>query len=66
MVTVDLDTENDEVSELPTRDAETLGGIRASEYALEENIPSLEPYALKIDTAPDSAMLGGKAPEYYI
>ena len=66
MVTVDLNTENDEVSELPTRDAETLGGIPASEYALKENIPSLEPYALKIDTAPDSVLLGGKAPQYYI
>lgn len=34
--------------------ATTLGGVAA------------EDYALKTDTAPDSAKLGGKAPEYYI
>lgn len=66
MVTIDLNTENDEVTKLPTRDADTLGGIPANKYALKENIPSLEPYALKSDTAPDSSKLGGKAPEYYL
>lgn len=34
--------------------ADSLGGVAASEYAL------------KTDTAPDSSKLGGKAPEYYI
>lgn len=35
-------------------DAQSLGGVAAGSYAL------------KTDVAPDSTMLGGKAPEYYI
>ena len=35
-------------------DAQSLGGVAAGNYAL------------KTDTAPDSTMLGGKAPEYYL
>lgn len=35
-------------------DAQSLGGVAA------------ESYALKTDVAPDSTMLGGKAPEYYL
>lgn len=44
MVTIDLNTENDEVTKLPTRDADTLGGIPANKYALKDNLAVIDNY----------------------
>lgn len=51
---LDINLEGAAEGELALTNADMLGGVPATEYAL------------KTDTAPNSAKLGGKAPEYYI
>lgn len=51
---LDVNLEGATEGELALTNADMLGNVPAAEYAL------------KTDTAPDSVLLGGKAPEYYI